>query len=49
VLLELSHEIDYLSWIFGKIMWARATLSKQSELDLNVEDHANLVLGIKQS
>lgn len=49
VLLELSHEIDYLSWIFGKIMWARATLSKQSKLDLNVEDHANLVLGIKQS
>lgn len=49
VLLELSHEIDYLSWIFGKIMWSRATLSKQSELDLNVEDHANLLLGIKQS
>lgn len=49
VLLELSHEIDYLSWIFGKIIWARATLSKQSELDLNVEDHANLVLGINQS
>ena len=49
VLLELSHEIDYLSWIFGDIIWARATLSKQSELELNVEDHANLVLGIKQS
>lgn len=49
VLLELSHEIDYLSWIFGNILWTRATLTKQSDLDLNVEDHANLVLGIKQS
>lgn len=49
VLLELSHEIDYLSWIFGNILWTRATLTKQSDLDLNVEDHASLVLGIKQS
>ena len=45
VLLELSHEIDYLMWIFGQIEWVRATLSKQSDLEIDVEDSAHLVLG----
>jgi predicted dehydrogenase len=45
VLLELSHEIDYLMWIFGKIDWVRATLSKQSDLEIDVEDTAHLVIG----
>jgi len=45
VLLELSHEIDYLTWIFGQIDWVRATLSKQSDLEIDVEDTAHLVLG----
>jgi predicted dehydrogenase len=45
VLLELSHEIDYLMWIFGQIDWVRATLSKQSDLEIDVEDTAHLVLG----
>jgi predicted dehydrogenase len=45
VLMELSHEIDYLMWIFGQIDWVRATLSKQSELEIDVEDTAHLVLG----
>lgn len=47
VLLELSHEIDYLSWIFGNVVWTRATLSQQSDLELDVEDNANLILGIE--
>ena len=45
VLLELSHEIDYLQWIFGDIDWVRATLSQQSSLDIDVEDTAFLTLG----
>jgi predicted dehydrogenase len=45
VLLELSHELDYLRWIFGEINWAKATLAHQSNLDINVEDTAHLIFG----
>lgn len=48
VLLELSHEIDYLRWIFGEIDWVMASLSQQSKLDIDVEDTANLILGFHQ-
>lgn len=44
-LLELSHELDYLVWIFGDIDWVRATLSRQSNLDIDVEDSAHLTVG----
>ena len=44
-LLELSHEIDYLNWIFGKVDWVEAILSKQSDLEIDVEDTAHLLLG----
>lgn len=44
-LLELSHEIDYLRWLFGDVEWVRATLSHQSDLELDVEDTAHLILG----
>jgi predicted dehydrogenase len=47
VLLELSHEIDYLTWVFGKINWVRATVMKQSSLEIDVEDSAFLTLGIE--
>jgi predicted dehydrogenase len=45
VLLELSHELDYLRWIFGEVDWVRATLSRQSRLEIDVEDFAHLILG----
>jgi predicted dehydrogenase len=45
VLLELSHELDYLQWIFGDIDWVRATLTRQSSLEIDVEDSAHLTLG----
>jgi predicted dehydrogenase len=45
VLLELSHEIDYLRWIFGEVDWVQATLTKQSDLEIDVEDTAHLFLG----
>jgi predicted dehydrogenase len=44
-LLELSHEIDYLRWIFGEVEWVRATISQQSRLEIDVEDSAHLTLG----
>jgi predicted dehydrogenase len=43
-LLELSHELDYLRWIFGEVDWVKATLSRQSSLEINVEDTAHLIL-----
>lgn len=46
VLLELSHEIDYLRWIFGEVAWVQATLSRQAGLEIDVEDSAHLILGL---
>lgn len=45
VLLELSHELDYLGWIFGNVDWVQATLSHQSELEIDVEDTAHILMG----
>ena len=45
VLLEISHELDYLRWIFGEVEWVKATLSRQSSLEIDVEDTAHLTLG----
>jgi predicted dehydrogenase len=44
-LLELSHEIDYLRWIFGEVRSVNAKISRQSTLDIDVEDTAHLILG----
>jgi predicted dehydrogenase len=49
VLLELSHEIDYLLWIFGKVDWIFAETSKQSSLEIDVEDTAILILSFHES
>ena len=48
-LLELSHEIDYVRWIFGEIDWVQATLSRQSNLNIDVEDSAYLLFGFAAS
>jgi predicted dehydrogenase len=45
VLLELSHEIDYLRWLFGEVEWVSAIQRKLSDLEIDVEDTAHLVLG----
>lgn len=44
-LLELSHELDYLRWIFGEVDWVKATLTRQSGLEIDVEDTVHLILG----
>lgn len=48
-LLELSHELDYLRWIFGEVDWVNAMLSRQSSLEIDVEDTAHLLLGFQPS
>ena len=45
VLLELSHEIDYLRWLFGEVEWVTAIQLTQSYLEIYVEDTAHLILG----
>ncbi len=47
VLLELSHEIDYLNWIFGPIKWVQAKTIKNNFHNSNVEHSANLIFGTK--
>lgn len=49
VLLELSHELDYLRWIFGEVDWVRAYLGRHSQLEIDVEDVAHLILGFSPS
>jgi len=49
VLLELSHEIDYLRWLFGEVGWVSAVQRKQSGLETDVEDTAHLVLGFAET
>jgi predicted dehydrogenase len=48
VLLELCHEIDYLLWLFGRVEWVNAYTSKQSKLEIDVEDTAYVILGFKR-
>ena len=43
VLLELSHEIDYLTWIFGYPERIFCFLNDSKELNLEVEDQAKIV------
>jgi predicted dehydrogenase len=41
VLLELSHEIDYLSWIFGDLQYLQSVMGTIGHLDIDVEDFAS--------
>ncbi len=45
VLLELSHEIDYLQWIFGPYDWVSGHYNHASQLDIDVEDNATIIMG----
>ena len=44
VLLELSHELDFLRWVFGDVEWISAWSGNQSNLDIDAEDLAMLQL-----
>jgi len=45
VLLELSHELDMLRWVFGEIDWVSSWSGKLSALEIDVEDCAYINLG----
>lgn len=47
VLLELSHEIDYLRWIFGEWEWVSAWVGRTSSLEIDVEDTALVTIGVR--
>jgi predicted dehydrogenase len=47
VLLELSHELDYLRWIFGEWDWVSAWAGRASSLEIDVEDTALVTIGIE--
>ncbi|HSN94060.1 MAG TPA: Gfo/Idh/MocA family oxidoreductase [Anaerolineaceae bacterium] len=44
VTLTLSHPIDYLRWLLGDVDAVSATLSKLSDLEIDVEDNAEITL-----
>ena len=44
VILDAIHEIDYLTHMFGPVSRVHCEASKLSELDIDVEDYASLVL-----
>ena len=43
-LLELSHELDYLNWLFGGFTEVSATLGYSNTLDIDVEDSVDALL-----
>ena len=49
VLLELSHELDYMQWVFGEPRWVLASLTKQSNLEIDVEDNAHIIMEMNDS
>lgn len=47
VLLELSHELDYLTWLFGTFDSAYCIASNSGALEIDVEDSAYAILSRK--
>ena len=45
VLLELSHELDYARWFFGQPQTVTAEAGRLSDLEIDVEDSATVILG----
>jgi predicted dehydrogenase len=45
ILLDASHEIDYVTWLFGEPETLACFAGKASDLEVDVEDSATLLLG----
>jgi len=49
VLLDLSHELDYIQWIFGKVKKINfSSVKKISNLKIKSEDYVNIIGNIKK-
>ena len=48
VVLELSHELDYSRWLLGEVTAVRATTARLGDLELDVEDTAEIILTFEQ-
>lgn len=44
VVLELSHELDYARWLFGEVKSVSAQVDRLSDLKIDVEDSADIIL-----
>ncbi len=44
IVLELSHEIDYARWLLGEITTVDAVVDRQSDLEIDVDDTAELIV-----
>ncbi len=44
VILDVIHEIDYMSWLFGPVTAVTASAATLSDLEIDVEDFATLIL-----
>jgi len=47
VLLELSHEIDLIKYLFGNFEVKNSLLTNSKSLDINVEERADIILQLK--
>ena len=48
VLLELSHELDYIRWFFGEMKSVSAKIQNSGTLDINVEDSVDMIFSSEQ-
>lgn len=49
VILDLSHEIDYIQYLFGDIRYMKGVYGKISKLEVNCEDYADIIIGCKKA
>jgi predicted dehydrogenase len=48
-LLELSHELDYLSWLFGEVEYVSGKIYKVSDLEIDVDDLVFAHIGLNHN
>ena len=48
VLLELSHELDYIQWFFGNMKSVFANIQNSGTLDIDVEDSVDMIFESEQ-
>jgi predicted dehydrogenase len=49
VVLELSHELDYARWLFGEVKSVSAQVDRLSDLEIDVEDSADIILNFSNN